>query len=97
MEPLPCAVEPLPAISDTPDAIADRLRQHSREAILGFVLTYMRKRRHNGDPATSGSSAEAYDSESMDHTSASTGTTAEAPTLFLALLKMAQFNMQTPR
>ncbi|CAI5724978.1 unnamed protein product [Hyaloperonospora brassicae] len=82
MKPLPCAVEPLPTISDTPDAIADRLRQHSREAILGFVLTFMRKRRQNVDPATSGSSEEAYDSESMDHASARAGTTAEAPNTF---------------
>ena len=82
MEPLPCAVEPLPTISDTPDAIDDRLRQHSREAILGFVLTFMRKRRQKGDPATSRSSAEAYDSESMDHTSASAGITAVSPNPF---------------
>ena len=65
-------------VSDTPESIADRSRQHSREAIFGFAFNSMRKR-HHGAPVPLKSTQDAHDSEPMDHHITGVGTITEDP------------------
>ena len=89
-DPRLCADEPPITGSDTPEEIANRLRQHSREAILGFIITFMRKCRQHGVPAPSPSTQDAHYSEPMDHHSAGVGTIIEDSKRLIARLWMEQ-------